>query len=169
MRRLVLVVTGILLIGVTAGAQQPTDEFLVVPSVRVGPIRIRTFLDDVTAILGPYTEKRQRESQRIDYWWKRSDGWLGVRARQDSPLVVAVMVQYDERYGLEGGQVHIGVQETTVTAVMGPPTDVFRLPHSHFLVYQGVGFFVADASFPPSERKWVGKVYEIDVAEGFKP
>src|SRR5262252_7693075 len=46
--------------------------------------------------------------------------------------------------------------------LMGPPRDIFKFPRSHFFVYDGVGFFVADKLPLPSKEDWIGSVYEID-------
>ena len=153
-------------------AQQPVNEFLVVPGQSIGRIRIGMSLDDVTAILGQYTDKVEIGGydvhQSINYWWRHSPGSIGVQTRKDNLRVLMVMAELDERYGLEGGRAHVGISEATLTSVMGPPQQTFRYQTSHSLVYPKVAFRVWDASNNPKFAMWAGKVYLIQVASGFK-
>lgn len=145
----------------------PADNFLVVPGQGIGPIRLGMTLDEATQVFGRYNDKytigNYGSVQAVNYWWKRAPGSFGVQTRKDNAKIVMIMAQADERYGLEGGQVHIGVPEAAVSVAMGTPKQVFRYQNDHTLAYGNVGFKIWDQNNSPTNSRWTGKVYLIEV------
>ncbi len=146
------------------------DQYLIVPGVSIGPIKIGMDLDEATSILGRYNRSEQvggyNKSSHVamNYVWDHGGGRrFEVQTVAGTSKIEGIYIFYDPQYTTMDEKIHVGLTKAQVTAVMGQPSQIFRFQDHHTLVYNGISLAVGDSS----RYRSFGVVYRIAVATRF--
>jgi hypothetical protein len=145
---------------VTGGAQaQPTDDLLIMPGVRIGPIKIGMNITDATKIFGtpkPATTKLVSvvlpvPDGSLAFGWEPSveakrqgAEFQGFHVITDQAgMIYEVQSPFDNRYHTSEG-LHVGSKASEVTAVFGAPSRQLTQGHERYYVYdqRGIAFLL---------------------------